>query len=317
MRNIGSVVIHHIDMDGWVSAWVVNKYLSLHSDKEVKFFSYNYGQSYEAIEAFVLEHLDDIDTIYLVDVSLPTGFMAQYAEKICWIDHHKSSIADIADLEARGLKFKHNYSKEFIEDKRVSACELCWQTFFGDVVMPDFVYLSGRYDVWDHRDPRVLELNAFSEMTFHNSDDSPPFLSSDFLKLEEQTYLESVCSCGKEINKWRAAFNAIEARRNVKLKQLDGIPIAIVNAPGLSSIYFQVVQEQHPELQMAVFFHYKFREKNWCLSFRDMDHSLSCLSTMQRVLRSLYGNDIVSMGGHPGSCGATVNDIQPFLRALK
>ena len=92
--------------------------------------------------------------------------------------------------------------------------------------------------------------------------------------------------------------------------------MAIVNATGLSSLYFEAVTEQHPELKMGVFFYYKFNDRNWSLRFRSLDPSFSSLELMQRVLRRVYGTNIV-MGGHPGACGATVADIQPFLDAIE
>ena len=316
MRNI-NVVIHHTDMDGWTSAWVINKHCAKQEQSNVKFFSYTYGQSHAHIDAFLRENIDKIDTLYLVDISLPDAFMREYAGVICWIDHHKSSIAHISELEAAGLVFKHNYSKEFTGDKRVSACELCWQTFFGDTDMPDLVHLAGRYDVWDHRDPRVLELNAFVELTFTNSDTFPPFLSADFQRLEDPVNLIAACARGKEIRMWRAKFAAMDSRRNTRIRNLDGNPIAIVNAAGLSSLYFEAVTEQHPELKMGVFFYYKFNDHNWTICFRSLDTSFSSLELMQKVLHRVYGADVISMGGHPGACGATVADIRPFLDAIE
>ena len=62
MRNI-NVVIHHTDMDGWTSAWVINKHCAKQEQSNVKFFSYTYGQSHAHIDAFLRENIDKIDTL--------------------------------------------------------------------------------------------------------------------------------------------------------------------------------------------------------------------------------------------------------------
>ena len=313
-----AIVVHHTDMDGWASAWVVNEWLK-NQDLEVKFFSHNYGQTIDHIEIFIAQNKSRLSDIYLVDISLPDLFMQTYAAYITWLDHHVSAIEHVAELEAQGLVLKNHYAKSSIDGQRVAACELCWQTFH-DEPMPKFVHWSGRYDVWDHREPEVLELNAYVNITFINSDENPPFLTPEFNALASAAGVLAACLEGRAALKWRDTFNRINSRRNayVKCWTVAGnrIPIAIINAAGLDSYYFDTVFAKYPELKMAIFFHYSFRSNNWNISFRSLDPSYSSLETMQIALTEIYGADVISMGGHNGSCGATVSDIRPFLATI-
>jgi oligoribonuclease NrnB/cAMP/cGMP phosphodiesterase (DHH superfamily) len=68
--------------------------------------------------------------------------------RLTWIDHHKTSIdwAKEAVFYVEGLRATD-----------LAACELTWMYFAApNVAMPEAVKLLGRYDVWDHKDDRVL-----------------------------------------------------------------------------------------------------------------------------------------------------------------
>jgi len=64
-----------------------------------------------------------------------------------WIDHHMTAIDKYVEAGVRidGVRYVG-----------LAGCELTWKHLFPDKTMPIIVEFLGRYDVWDHSDPRVL-----------------------------------------------------------------------------------------------------------------------------------------------------------------
>ena len=79
----------------------------------------------------------------------------QLAEHITWIDHHKSAIDEWEANEIPPLCCEVDTSLT-LQRMDFAGCELAWMHFFPDETKPLGVTLLGRYDVWNHRDPRVL-----------------------------------------------------------------------------------------------------------------------------------------------------------------
>ena len=140
-----------------------------------------------------------------------------------------------------------------------------------------------------------------------------------FDRLYFATGLAIACGEGRDALEWRKRFAAIDSARNVRICYFDSpvgeLQVAVINAPGLDSHYFDAVLEKYPYLAMAIFFHYEPRSKNWVISFRSLKPGFRSRDVMQETLENAYhgSGNILSMGGHPESCGATVKDIQPFL----
>lgn len=86
--------------------------------------------------------------IVMVDFSLPMDQMQRLKElsedQFVWIDHHKTAIdkAREAGFETPGLRVVGK-----------AACELTWEFFYPREPMPTAVWLLGRYDVWDDKNP--------------------------------------------------------------------------------------------------------------------------------------------------------------------
>ncbi|MBR4608732.1 MAG: hypothetical protein IKO41_21310, partial [Lachnospiraceae bacterium] len=162
---MNNVVITHTDADGLVSAAIVNKYLK-HMNNGIAnaiYFRWNYGNPTDEIEN-ALDKYDDA-TIWLTDITLPDEFMAKYANRIMWFDHHKSAIEKANCITSGSYKLwvsnlRGNFSAitvpfYFGSDgitpaKQVAACELVWLTLFPGTPMPPVVRAIGRYDVWDN-----------------------------------------------------------------------------------------------------------------------------------------------------------------------
>ena len=117
------VIIHHNDMDGFVSAMIAFKFYKKKWDERVEyvFFSSDYNDEFDLTE------LSPLDTVVIVDYSVPVQVADELLEKtnaIVWIDHHVTAIAKYS-----GHKFNDVAGYRSIG---LSASELTWLFFFGN-----------------------------------------------------------------------------------------------------------------------------------------------------------------------------------------
>lgn len=157
---------HSSDLDGHCSGAIVK-----YANPDCEMFGLEYG------DKFPWDLIEPGETVVMVDVSLtPYELMYKLASKchLVWIDHHKSAMKffDIPNNTRETIMWRPDITEPYNEDAPVilldpvpvlvimdttkAACELTWEYLYPDVGMPIAVHLLGRYDVWDHRDPRVL-----------------------------------------------------------------------------------------------------------------------------------------------------------------
>lgn len=138
-------VYHSADLDGLMSAAIVNLYVKVTENKdfeEIKSIGWDYGQD--------IPDLSDYGIVILVDISFDHETMLKLANEkhFIWIDHHISAIKanialqDLAQCEGAEITLKLN--------PKFAACELTWKHFFPDVDIPKLVHKLGRYDCFGH-----------------------------------------------------------------------------------------------------------------------------------------------------------------------
>lgn len=141
-------IYHSRDIDGWMSAAIVKKALSI--DGPIEFIGWDYGQP--------LPELELGRKVVMVDISFPMGDMYKLAigsRDLIWIDHHKSAIKDFHTWAGgpKGHEFKAFLARETGgggEYEKIAACELTWEYFYPDTPMPEIVRLLGSYDSFRH-----------------------------------------------------------------------------------------------------------------------------------------------------------------------
>ncbi len=82
-------IYHDADMDGLCCGAIARKALGSTS----QYLGWDYGRD--------VPDLSSYDTIYLMDLSFPTEIMAKYADKIVWIDHHRSAMKSVDEWEVK------------------------------------------------------------------------------------------------------------------------------------------------------------------------------------------------------------------------
>ena len=112
------VIIHHNDMDGYVSAMCAAREPSFNG-KEIEFIEATYNTKFD----FTKMGLDNHTVVCIVDFSLPVHVMDELIAKvgvpnIYWIDHHASAISKYANYE------NEKYIKGIRASVNLSATEL-------------------------------------------------------------------------------------------------------------------------------------------------------------------------------------------------
>lgn len=144
-------IYHSKDLDGWMSAAIVKKYIEENPDLYGKngninnFLGWNYGDK--------IPDLTEYNKVIMCDISFPKEEMLKLTKEkqnnFIWIDHHQRTIDETVNYivknnvtEPSGFRTKGQLE---------AACELTWKYFFPNDKMPEIVRLLGRYDCFGHK----------------------------------------------------------------------------------------------------------------------------------------------------------------------
>lgn len=154
MRDL--CIHHHPCLDGYTSAWVVNKALG----SDVEFYQGVHGQPPAPIDVIDNRHILIVDFSYPRDILLE---MAKVARSITILDHHLSAQRDLDDIgaEAERMGLCPIY---VVFDMNRSGARLTWDYFFEGMRAPLLVRYVEDRDLWrfDMQDSRAVNANLFS-----------------------------------------------------------------------------------------------------------------------------------------------------------
>lgn len=277
------VVYHKADFDGICSYQVAKRALQDAAD----YLGWDYGEPTPDLSAYRL--------VYIIDVSFPPEDMAKYADKLIWIDHHKSAIEKMKDIPIRGYRIDG-----------VAACRLAHQWFLKEwreslgmiwllpdkfafverqVQEPYAVQLLGEYDIWDKRNPDVdrFQLGMLAEKT----PDWNVLLKEDAAEYEVQAIIKR----GVAIQAFTEATNAqIITERGFDV-QFEGLTFRALNTARCNSMTFLAALRPEHDGCLAYF----WNGRGWRFSLYHAPgkehHDLSQIAIK-------FGG-----GGHRGACG--------------
>lgn len=228
---------HGADLDGQCSGALVKI-----AYPEAIMWPIDYGQAFpwDLIHGELMEHGFGAVRVVMVDFGLqPFDQMLALANMVgernlVWIDHHKSAIESYqASADQRGIDWP---GRRFTSS---AACELTWLHFFGEQPMPEAVRLLGRYDVWDHADPRVLPF----QMGCRAMDLDPRTRMGEWRDLmqlwnDRDTYimLEERCAAGRAILEYQAQQRKRSGDR-MFVVELNGLRCLAMNQLGSSQMF--------------------------------------------------------------------------------
>lgn len=285
---------HGVDHDGHCSGALVKiKY------PDVKLHSINYSLKEE--QKYLEEKTRNEDTVIICDFSFSVAGMKylseRFGEKLIWLDHHKSAIENIkeADLKIHGIR-----------DNAFAACELTWRYFYNGE-MPAVVKYLGRYDVWDHSDPKALvfhyglsqyDTDPLKDMSIWNA--LLPVTKNGIIHSFKENLIYQILKEGYPIERYVNQSNVYQCK-HAFYAIFKGFEYRIVGLLGVKgSLSFKPIWDPKKfDAMLAA----DFDGSSWCCSLysdkEDIDVSVICKA---------HGG-----GGHKGASGFYTTDLFSLL----
>lgn len=276
------VFYHSKDLDGYTSGAIINMALQ-EKNTQVELIGYDYGQP------FPWDKIKYGSAVIMVDVSLPMADMMKLADhtkfNFTWIDHHKSAIDDFEKLNEAytagipGFRFTDR-----------SACELCWQYFYGSRPMPLAIELLGKYDTWrdngtQYWDNVILPFQYGMRLYCTSPETFPMGVISD------KSYVDEITKIGTAILKYQANVDAYAAKGAFEI-DFKGYKAICINGGAANSNAFKTVYD---ESKHDIMISFRFDGGKWKFSLR------STKNIDLAELAKSYGG-----GGHFSSAGMNV-----------
>ena len=285
---------HSADLDGMCSGAIIKQ---MYENCEMR--GINYGQD------FPFEELVEQpgQTVYLVDFTLQPFEQMERLNKLCrliWIDHHKTAIDQALE---RGFLASGGQLLEVGE----AACELTWKWFHPGEIMPVAVHLLGRYDVWDHSDPRTLPFQWGMRMYEDASPDNQTLWwevlrSGDFFLGTAIREGELILSYQANENRRRCKAFAFETRLFYDIPGRYIVhPAICINLGMTNSQIFDSVYDPAKHDLMITFCRLKLPAHKWTVSLYGTKDGIDCGA----IAKALGG------GGHVGAAGFQCENL-PF-----
>ena len=324
MDDWTNITITHNDADGLVSAAIVDKYLKATqpcASTCVRHFRWNYGNSTAEIEKVLDENPNA--TVWLTDITLPDEFMAKYADRIMWFDHHKSAIENDKSWKAN-LKGNHSAltvpfylgSDDKTPAKQVAACELVWLTLFPGTPMPPVVRAIGRYDVWDNTEETFAVHEYLTSLVAGIESDGWCVFDSESFTLTVFSFgteYQRIVKSGKyKVDAIKQSY-ARQCRGVACMASYKGVTFVLGNVGGVNSTYFDSF---HPdEGEYIVSFCYRLKHNGVTVSCYNR-HGADALSFLKQITKGIA---VTSIGGHQGACGCVfpLSELEKFLERFK
>lgn len=154
-KNATLCIYHGNCADGFGAAWVVRKALG----PDVEFHSAHYGEPAPDVTG---KNVIIVDFSYKYDELVA---LADIAESVLVIDHHKTAMADLVDVPAVELHYeahKKNSTGKLhaLFDMNQSGASLAWDFFFPRHQRPDLINHIADRDLWQFKLPGTREVMA-------------------------------------------------------------------------------------------------------------------------------------------------------------
>lgn len=273
---------HSADLDGHCSGAIIKqKY------PDCEMIGIDYGDD------FPWEVIKKDEIVYMVDFSLEPFCDMEKLNDMClltWIDHHKTAIAEAQKRSFEAYKQKIRLS--------LAGCELTWEFCHPDTMMPITVYLLGRYDVWDHGDPRVLPFQYGMGLFDTNPE------NIEFWEKHLNGFYPEIMVKGDDIIEYRSKEDKKYCENCAFEVEFEGLKFIVINRILTNSKIFDSFYDPNKHDGMMTF---GYRNKQWKVSMysdkEDIDLSL---------IAKKHGG-----GGHKGACGFQCDNIISLLKLGK
>jgi len=277
--NIPICFYHSADLDGKCSAAIVLR--ALHN---VELYGINYG------DLFPWDKVQGRNVV-MVDFSLQPfsdmELLARKVNKLVWIDHHKTALRD-----SMVCGFPEQLNVEAFCGESLAGCELTWKFYFGSDPVPRAVELLGRYDVWDHSDPRVVPFQ-YGMHIGHFDPDHPMWE----LLLNNNRAIDDIVSAGDVVVQYTTVQNAAYVEARSYLAMFNGLRAIVCNKGLTGSKLFDSVYDPEKHDLMITFC--RLPSQKWSFSLYSTKPEIDCGAIAKRL----------GGGGHPGAAGFQSNEL--------
>jgi oligoribonuclease NrnB/cAMP/cGMP phosphodiesterase (DHH superfamily) len=229
--------------------------------------------------------------VWMVDFSLQPFELMHELNDICylyWIDHHKSAIAN---AEQSGFQASGGQ----LIKVGTAGCELTHAYLHPHSEMPVWVYLLGRYDVWDHKSPDTLPFQY--GMRLRETDPERSMEVWDDL-LDTPGTVRDILNDGRVVLKYVEQRNASYIRACAFDTVLDGLRCIAVNRQMTNSQTFDSVWDPEKYDAMLTF---GWRRGQWTVSLYSVKQDVDVSEVAVK-----HGG-----GGHKGAAGFQCTEL-PF-----
>lgn len=275
---------HIADLDGHCSgALVKNQY------PDCKMIPFDYGWEFPWTK-----YKWENEIVWMIDISLPFDQMEQLSiitKEFHWIDHHAKSIADAEDSLNRG---KFNAQGIFSNGK--AACELTWQYIYPNDPMPFFVFLIGRFDVWDHESHSFVVPFDYGAKQYITDPSKEPTIWTGLLNsITSLEVTRKIVEEGQIVQRYVNNQDNKLVRSGAFTIEIDGLKCIAINVPNTSEVkpttkIFDLVTNKD-KYDAALMFGYIGPEHKWKFSLHALRKDLNVLDTVIKM----------GGGGHEGA----------------
>jgi len=323
-------VYHSIDLDGWMSAAIVEKWFikenefwnitNLNSENEFKtktnrgligvvnptidFIGYNYGQP--------IPDLSEYDKVIMVDISFPAEKMYDLwsilGTNFIWLDHHISAIKDVDEK----LPLQKIIG---IRDTKFAACELTWKYFFLNSSMPEIVRLLGRWDCFGHKgtdeEQKVLEFQYGARACINNYEDAYMYLDRSLTEDNKMNdrIVEVMWTNGRGIYN----FLCMDAKQSYK----NGFEIKLFEPNCKLAIdgilnFICINKERFNPINFGIDYHSDGYDGVACFHYANGEYNFSLYNDNGEVDCSVIAKQFGG-GGHKGASGFRVKSLDQII----
>jgi len=275
---------HGSDLDGKCSGAIVAK-----ARPQVELIPINYDQPIDMMKCEGNEVIF-VDFCPKVEEAVT---ISQICSRLIIIDHHKTvDVAKLKELCTTRLELHVEIGQ--------AGCELTWNYFFPDKFVPEAVRFLGRYDVWDHSDPRTLPFQYGARMKLKNPSNQqsvgewPALLAATELGGE---FVEEILEVGEICMKYQQEQDALYTQSAFEAKFNGGLRALCLNKMYCSS---QVFASRWDNTKYDVMIAFGFRGDKWTVSLYTDRPDVDCGELCKRR----------GGGGHRQAAGFAVNSFQ-------
>jgi len=278
------VCLYHNDLDGKCAGHLVYDFVDISTEEGLKMIPVNYNS------VIPYDVLDENDTLYIVDFSIPPSTMEQLLENnvnVIWIDHHISAIEKYKDFpyDIRGIRYNG-----------WAGCELTWAYLNGhpineDVrgIIPNYIRLIGDYDTWQFRfEEDTVSLCSGIDSYNNNPDD---YIWQNLKTIDG---FFAVLERGGAIEEFKKKQRKEIVKEYAFISEFEGYKVAFCNANRQNSKLFDSFKGKYDFVSVFSY----LPEGKWTFSIYQANDNSPDLSR----IADKYGG-----GGHKGAAGFTVD----------